>query len=62
MEYPEESAAMSEIRKIRAEISEEIKDLSPREQVEKARREAEEFEKEFGLKLPRQSSNKEKSA
>ncbi len=62
MKYPKEPEAMTEIRKIRAEISEEIKNLSPKEQVAKARRESEKFEKEFGLKLPRAVKSKEKSA
>lgn len=53
---------MAEIRKIRAEIYEEIKNLSPHEQVDKAKRESEEFEKEFCLKLPRISKSKERSA
>jgi ribosome recycling factor len=57
-----ESEAMAEIRKIRAEIYEEIKNLSPHEQVDKAKRESEEFEKEFCLKLPRISKSKERSA
>ncbi len=62
MTFPKESEAMIEIRKIRAEISEEIKNLSPQEQVAKAKKESEEFEREFGLKLPRVGGNKEKSA
>jgi len=62
MTFHKESEAMAEIRKIRAEISEEIKNLSPQEQVDKAKRESEEFEKEFRLKLPRVSKSKERSA
>lgn len=62
MTMPNESEAMTEIRKIRAEISEEIKGMSVREQIAKARKESEEFEKEFGLKLPRAGKNREKSA
>jgi len=62
MTFPKESEAMNEIRKIRAEISEEIKGLSPQEQVAKAKKESEEFEREFGLKLPRVTKSKGKNA
>lgn len=49
----DESKAMSEIRKIRAEISREMKDMSPEEQVAVTKAGAKKFEKEFGLELPR---------
>jgi len=49
----DESKVMSEIRKIRAEISREIKNMSPEEHVAVTKADARKFEKEFGLDLPR---------
>jgi hypothetical protein len=40
-------------RRIRADIHEEIKDLSPRERVNKIREEADACKKEYGITLPR---------
>lgn len=48
-----ESKAMAEIRKIRAELSKELKDMSPEEQVAFIKEGALEFEEKYGLNLPR---------
>ncbi|MEW5946736.1 MAG: hypothetical protein AB1742_11105 [bacterium] len=44
---------MVEIRKIRAELSKELKGMSPEEQVAFIKEGALEFEKRHGLDLPR---------
>lgn len=49
----DESIIMSEIRKIRADISREMKDMSPEEHVAVTKADARKFEREFGLDLPR---------
>ena len=48
----DESKVMSEIRKIRAEISREMKNMSPEEHVAVTKDGARKFEKEFGLDIP----------
>lgn len=47
-----EPEAMREIHKIREQMYEEMKDMSPQERIRKIKEEAEEFKKEYGLKLP----------
>jgi hypothetical protein len=49
----DESNVMNEIRKIRAEISREMKEMSPEEHVAVTKADAKNLEKEFGLDLPR---------
>lgn len=49
----DESKVMSGLRKIRAEISREIKNMSAEEHIAVTKAQARQFEKEFGLNLPR---------
>lgn len=49
----DESKAMAEIRKIRVELSRELKGMSPAEQVAFIKEGALEFEKKYDLDLPR---------
>jgi len=48
-----ESEAMTEIRKIRTDLSRKMKNMTPDEQVEFVKKGAGKLEKEFGLKLPK---------
>lgn len=47
-----EPEAMREIHRIREEMYEEMKYMTPRERVNKIKEDAEACKKEFGLKLP----------
>jgi len=49
-----EPEAMREIHKIREEMYDEMKDLSPDEFIKKINQDAEDCKKMFGLKLPQQ--------
>lgn len=48
-----EPEAMREIHRIREEMHEEMKDLSPEDFIKKIHEDAEECKKMFGLKLPK---------
>lgn len=48
-----EPKSMAEIRKIREELSQELKNLTPGERAALIKEGAAEFEKRFGLNLPR---------